>query len=95
MRTKLGTTDVESKLSAMSQLRSPTREKRSDVRKAKRRVIPICANDICVKNRATTRTMAPVNIPRITHPVINPDIITQYGVGETSISSIVFWNFAI
>lgn len=40
VRIKFGTIDVESKLSAMSQFRSPMSAKRSEVRKAKRNVSP-------------------------------------------------------
>jgi hypothetical protein len=95
VRTKFGTIEVESKLSAISQFSRPIKANRSEVRKANVIVRPICANERCVKNIATASTIDPVIIPRITPPVMNPDIITQYGVGETRISSIVFWNFAI
>jgi hypothetical protein len=66
------------------------REKRSDVRKAKRRVSPICAKVTCVKKKATPSTNPPVKSPRNIPPVINQKIIIEYGVGDTSISSIFF-----
>lgn len=95
MRRKFGTIDVESKLSARRPFKRPMSENKSEVRSVNTIVSPMCANVICVKKKATQRTIAPVTIPRIMPPVMNPRIITGYGVGETRISSIVFWNFAI
>lgn len=86
---------MESKLSASIPFRSHTKENKSEVKNAKSITSQNELNEIVVKKSAMMSTSVPVIIPRIIPPLTNPKMTIQYGVGETRISSIVFWNFAI
>ena len=47
-----------------------------------------------VKNKLTTTTTIPTKTPLATPPITNPMRICQLGIGDISISSMAFWNFA-
>ena len=85
---------MSSKDRAKSEFVNPANENKTAVRRAKATTIKIFAICGWTKNIETASTIAPTRNPLTTPPAQKPAKITQFGVGDTSISSILRWNFA-
>src|SRR3990167_2803080 len=70
-------------------LMSPPSAKTSEERKRKSKMIIGCAIEGSAKKSETINTRIPTSIPRTTPLAMKPAMMTEGGVGETRISSIL------
>ena len=91
---KVGTMLISSKVLAYTPLIKPKIENKVDVNKIEKSVKNTLLIPKFVKNKLTKTTTTPTKTPLAMPPTINPRRIAQFAMGEISISSIAFWNFA-
>ena len=92
--TKVGTILISSKVLAYTPFIKPKIENSVDVNRIEKSVRNTLLIPKLVKNKLTKTTTTPTKTPLAMPPTINPRRIAQFAMGEISISSMAFWNFA-